>query len=126
MTATRDGDPFSRKNIPSLAKGHGIIQLDSVLAFNTVSPLLRFLVVDRKSLTRSEAPRAMAPQVTLSWTDPLMRTTQPSLSTLVNDLQSCTAKRPHRRRQLVAVRGERQGVRGVRRGQQQRARGGAR
>jgi subtilisin family serine protease len=30
MTAARDGDPFSRRNIPSMAQGHGIIQLDSV------------------------------------------------------------------------------------------------
>jgi subtilisin family serine protease len=94
MTAARDGDPFSRRNIPSLAQGHGIIQLDSVLAFNDASPLLRLFVVDRKSITSSEAPHvyafgatdAMAPQVTLSWTDPPMRTTQLSLSTLVNDL----------------------------------------
>jgi hypothetical protein len=94
MTAARDGDPFSRRNIPSLAQGHGIIQLDSVLAFNDVSPLLRLFVVERKSITSSDAPHvyafgatdAMAPQVTLSWTDPPMRTTQLSLSTLVNDL----------------------------------------
>jgi hypothetical protein len=65
-----------------------------VLAFDDVSPLLRLFVVDRRSITSSHNPHvyaftathAMAPQVTLSWTDPPMRTTQLSLSTLVNDL----------------------------------------
>jgi hypothetical protein len=94
LAPTRDGDPFSLNNIPSLSQGHGIIQLDSVLTFNDITPpLLRFFAVDRKSMTSPsvdyyafQAETPMAPQVTLSWTDPVMRTANPVHSVLYNDL----------------------------------------
>lgn len=90
MIAARDADPFSLNSIPSMAQGHGIIQLDTVLTFNTS----QLFVVDRKPISKDDpihyyafnAAATMAPQVTLSWTDPVMRPNNLFLSVLVNDL----------------------------------------
>lgn len=93
MAPARDNDPFSLNSIPSLSQGHGIIRLDSVLVFNDTAPL-RMFAADRISIQRTGDSRffafaanaAMAPQVTLSWTDPVMKPRNPFHSVLVNDL----------------------------------------
>jgi subtilisin family serine protease len=94
LNPARDGDAFSLNNLPSLAQGHGIIQLDSVLVFEkTSSPLSRLFVLDRQNISSHSAhyytfqsSRRMAPQVTLSWTDPPVQLQNMFLSALVNDL----------------------------------------
>jgi hypothetical protein len=94
MAPARDTDPFSLISVPSMAQGHGIVQLDSVLVFKNSAPPLRLFVADRKvigSETESHyyafaAAAPIAPQVSLSWTDPVMRPNNIFLSVLVNDL----------------------------------------
>ena len=95
MSPDRDGNPMSLNNIPSMAQGHGIIQLDSLLVFKNSAPLQRLFVLDRKIISSTsdfhvyafQATVAdMAPQVTLSWTDPPMYSANVFQSVLVNDL----------------------------------------
>jgi hypothetical protein len=51
MSPDRDGNPMSLNNIPSMAQGHGIIQLDSLLVFKNSAPLQRLYVLDRKIIS---------------------------------------------------------------------------